>query len=109
MSLPEDPDGPDPSEEPVEFEFTDELDLHPFHPRDVADLVRAYLEHASAQGWTHVRIIHGKGIGAIRATVHRVLAAHPAVASFAAPTDRGSWGATSVVLRAGERGSSADD
>lgn len=83
----------------VRIELTDELDLHPFHPRDVAALVREYLDHASAQGWPRVRIIHGKGIGAVRETVHRVLREHPGVLSFAAPADRGSWGATVVVLR----------
>jgi len=88
--------GPD---DAVPFEFTDELDLHPFHPRDVADLVRDYLEHASAQGWEHVRIIHGKGIGAVRETVHRVLASLPDVERHAAAGDGSGWGATIVTLR----------
>ncbi len=99
---PEDPatpgDGGD--EEIVRIEFTDELDLHPFHPRDVADLVRDYLDHASAEGWPHVRIIHGKGIGAMQRTVHAVLGKHAAVARFALASDRGGWGATVVTLRA---------
>ena len=94
-------DEPTGDEDIVRIEFTDELDLHPFHPRDVADLVKDYLDLAAAQRWEGVRIIHGKGIGAMRETVHRVLAAHPAVAHFALASDRAGWGATVVTLKAG--------
>jgi DNA mismatch repair protein MutS2 len=47
-----------------------------------------------------VRVIHGKGTGAQRAVVRRVLAAHPAVERFFdGPPERGGWGATVVVLK----------
>lgn len=84
---------------PVPVELTDTLDLHPFAPRGVAGIVRDYVDHAVAQGWPRVRIIHGKGIGALRETVHRVLAAHPGVARFALAPDASGWGATIAELR----------
>lgn len=58
------------------------LDLHAFRPEDVASVVKAYLEAATDAGLTEVRFIHGRGRGVQRASVHRVLAAHPAVIRF---------------------------
>lgn len=84
---------------------SDELDLHSFIPREVADAVTEYLEWAAAHGLTEVRIIHGKGIGSLRRTVHATLARHPRVAGFRLADDRrGGWGATLVTLRTGEPG-----
>lgn len=78
----------------------DALDLHPFAPRDVPEVVRDYLDAAAARGFREVRLIHGKGIGVQRERVREVLAHHPAVAGFAdAPAQRGHWGATVVQLK----------
>jgi dsDNA-specific endonuclease/ATPase MutS2 len=83
---------------PVPIE--DSLDLHAFHPRDVAAVVEEYLWEAARRGYAEVRIIHGKGIGAQRRVVVSVLDRHPAVISHTlAPADRGHWGATIVRLR----------
>lgn len=47
-----------------------------------------------------VRIIHGKGIGNLRRTVHALLAKHPNVAGFQLANEHfGGWGATIVHLR----------
>ena len=82
------------------WEITDELDLHTFRPSDVKDLVPDYLEEAARRGLREVRIVHGKGTGVLRTTVHAILARHPLVASYAlAGERRGGWGATVVVLR----------
>lgn len=82
-------------------ELTDELDLHTFLPREVADVVEEYLRAAHEAGMRAVRIVHGKGTGTLRRIVHGVLEAHPAVASFRLGDERsGSWGATLVELRA---------
>jgi dsDNA-specific endonuclease/ATPase MutS2 len=86
--------------EPVEFEITDELDLHTFRPSDVGDLVPDYIELALEKGFTRVRIIHGKGIGTLRTTVHKLLERDPRVARFQlADQTEGGWGATFVWLK----------
>jgi len=47
-----------------------------------------------------VRIIHGRGIGAQREMVRKVLARTPFVESFGdAPAEAGGWGATCAALR----------
>jgi len=95
-----DADSDAPAEGPVAVPITDELDLHAFPARDVPELVAEYLLEAQRAGLTEVRIVHGKGIGVQREAVARVLAAHPAVASYGpAPAHRGHWGATIVILR----------
>jgi hypothetical protein len=76
-----------------------ELDLHPFSPREVKPLVLEYIEACKERGITELRIVHGKGIGALRRTVHALLAAHPDVRAYRlGGTGEGSWGATIVDL-----------
>ncbi|MCY3594525.1 MAG: Smr/MutS family protein [Bacteroidetes bacterium] len=75
------------------------LDLHTFHPRDAADVTREYLRACHSEGIYHIRIIHGKGTGTLRATVHAVLAKSPLVDSWRTATDSSSWGATLVELK----------
>jgi dsDNA-specific endonuclease/ATPase MutS2 len=76
------------------------LDLHTFHPRDVKELVPEYLIECRARGILQLRIIHGKGTGALRETVHAILRRTPAVRGFAlADASGGGWGATTVELR----------
>jgi DNA-nicking Smr family endonuclease len=92
-------DGPGDQPDPVELPIDGALDLHTFHPREVKDLVPEYLAACRAKGILEVRIIHGKGTGALRRTVHAVLDRLPEVVSYRlAEEDRGSWGATLVVL-----------
>jgi DNA-nicking Smr family endonuclease len=84
--------------EPHEVPIDGTLDLHTFHPRDVKSLVPEYLDACRKKGILDVRIIHGKGTGALRRTVHAVLERLPEVASFGLAGDRSSWGATLVRL-----------
>jgi hypothetical protein len=85
---------------PVEIPVEDSIDLHPFPPRDVPDVVDAYLEGAIEKGFSEVRLIHGRGIGVQRDRVQKLLARHPLVSGFHdAPADRGGWGATIAYLK----------
>ena len=86
--------------EPIRLPIEDSLDLHPFAPRDVRPVVDEYLKEAAGKGFREVRLIHGRGIGAQRASVRSLLAAHPLVLRFFdAPAELGGWGATVVVLK----------
>lgn len=89
--------------DPVGLPIDGILDLHSFRPSDVKDLVPTYLAECRTRGIYQVRIIHGKGTGALRETVHSVLRRLPEVATFSlAPADMGGWGATMVGLRVKE-------
>jgi DNA-nicking Smr family endonuclease len=75
------------------------LDLHAFDPREVGELVPAWIDESHAAGLRHLRIVHGKGTGALRRRVEALLARHPRVASFAPAGEAdGGWGATRVEL-----------
>ncbi|WP_298272028.1 Smr/MutS family protein [Geobacter sp.] len=88
--------------ETIEYPIDGILDLHTFQPREVNELVPDYLEECRRRGIYAVRIIHGKGTGTLRRTVHAILARQPEVASFRlAGEDAGGWGATLVELRRG--------
>jgi DNA-nicking Smr family endonuclease len=75
------------------------LDLHMFAPRDAASVVEEYLKACWEQGIFEVRIIHGKGKGVLRGTVHALLERHPLVADHWLDSGPSSWGATIVHLR----------
>jgi DNA-nicking Smr family endonuclease len=93
---PIEPDAPEPIQLPIEGV----LDLHTFPPKEIKELVPAYLEACRERGLLKVRIIHGKGIGNLRRTVHAILGRLPEVESFALASEPfGGWGATIVCLR----------
>jgi DNA-nicking Smr family endonuclease len=86
--------------EPIELPIDGFLDLHTFRPREIKDLIPEYLAACREKGLLEVRIIHGKGTGALRETVHAVLRRLPEVVSFRlAGQEGGGWGASLVVLR----------
>jgi len=87
-------------EEPVRLPIEDALDLHAFAPKEIPSVVEEYLEACRQAGMSEVRLIHGKGTGAQRAVVRRLLRNLPGVLSFAdAPSQAGGWGATLVRLK----------
>jgi DNA-nicking Smr family endonuclease len=93
-------DGGSPFGGPVPLPLDGTLDLHAFAPEEVADLVPEWLSASRAAGLRELRIVHGKGTGALRRTVEALLSRHPLVAGFrAAAEDAGGWGATLVWLR----------
>ena len=85
---------------PVPLPVTGELDLHTFRPEDCGNLIPAYLTACADRGLRTVRVVHGKGTGTLRITVHTLLRRSPLVAAFR-PGDEhtGGWGATLVTLR----------
>lgn len=88
------------ADDPVEFPINGELDLHTFRPSDLGDLIPDYIEACLEKDIHRLRIIHGKGIGTLRTTVHTLLKRDPRVESFhLADQSEGSWGATIVWLK----------
>ena len=85
--------------EPVIVPIDGVLDLHNFRPNQVGEVVEAYLEACLEEGIVDVRIIHGKGTGSLRRSVHAILSRSDDVESFQLAEDRSSWGATTVRLR----------
>jgi len=87
----------------IEVPVDGTLDLHAFRPSDVKELVADYVRLCRERGILEVRIVHGKGTGALRRTVHAVLGRLPEVASYRlASGEGGGWGATIATLRPAE-------
>ncbi|HBI14482.1 MAG TPA: DNA mismatch repair protein MutS [Desulfobulbaceae bacterium] len=86
--------------DPIPLPIDGNLDLHAFRPADIELLVPDYLDECRKAGIFQVRIIHGKGTGTLRRTVHAILNRLDFVAAYRlAGEDAGSWGATLVSLR----------
>jgi len=99
-------------DEPIPMLIDGTLDLHTFLPSDVKNLLQDYLHECRRLGLLDVRVVHGKGTGALRRSVHAVLARMPIVESYGlAGTGGGGWGATLVRLRsdAGASGAAGDE
>ena len=87
---------------PIRIPISGELDLHTFRAAEVGNLLADYLAECAARGIGVVRVVHGKGTGALRERVHAWLRRSPLVESFALCDEgAGGWGATRVVLRVG--------
>lgn len=99
MSAADPPDSSDPSDlDAFEIAITDTLDLHSFRPSEVADVVCDYVDAAWDKGLRELRIIHGRGTGAQRRTVRKVLERDERVRQISDAGDRSGWGATVVKL-----------
>ncbi len=91
---------PGPFSDPVALPIDGTLDLHAFAPAEVGSLVPEWLGACAEAGLRELRIVHGKGTGALRQTVHAILSRDPRVESFRmAGEDGGGWGATLVRLK----------
>jgi DNA-nicking Smr family endonuclease len=88
------------ADDAVELPIDGVLDLHTFSPGDVKELLKDYLFACREKDIFEIRVIHGKGTGTLRKTVHSILEKIPEVASFrTAAEDAGGWGATLVQLK----------
>lgn len=86
-------------EEPIEFQISDELDLHTFRPSELGELLPDYIGLCLQRDILRIRIIHGKGIGTLRETVHELLKRDSRVSRFElAGQGEGGWGATIAWL-----------
>jgi DNA mismatch repair protein MutS2 len=79
-----------------------EIDIRGQRAEEVVPVLDAYLHDAYLIGLPWVRIIHGKGTGALRQVVRSQLRENPVVAkSEAAGANEGGEGATVAHLRQG--------
>ncbi|MBD3616100.1 MAG: Smr/MutS family protein [Gracilimonas sp.] len=85
--------------EPMEIPIDGVLDLHLFNPKELGDLIPDYIEACLEKDITSIRIIHGKGKGVLRRTVHSLLEKNPYVESYSLASDRSGWGATVAELK----------
>lgn len=87
------------SDEVIHIPIDGMLDLHTFSPKEAASVVEEYLNACIEEDIHEVRIIHGKGKGALRRTVHALLERHPLVRDFKLDSGPSGWGATIVRLK----------
>lgn len=85
--------------EVIELPIDGVLDLHAFNPKDATSVVDDYLRACRKKGIHEVRIIHGKGKGVLRQTVHTFLQRHPLVEEFFLDCGPSGWGASIVRLK----------
>ena len=76
-----------------------QLDLRGARAEEALEELERYLNNAAIAGYDRVRVVHGKGTGALRIAVREVLARHPLVREHApAAANEGGDGATIVTL-----------
>ncbi len=82
-------------------EVATQLDMRGWRVEHALEELDTYLNDAVMSGMSSVRIVHGKGTGALRAAIREQLARHPLVKSFtSAPPREGGDGVTIVQLTA---------
>ena len=80
-------------------EFSPELHLRGVRAADAVEAVDKYLDDAVMLGVPSVRIVHGKGSGALARAVAEHLEGHALVGSYGpARPEQGGWGVTEVEL-----------
>jgi dsDNA-specific endonuclease/ATPase MutS2 len=84
--------------DPQPLPIDGELDLHTFRPEDLGALIPDYIDACLDEQIYHIRIIHGKGSGNLRRSVHALLDRNPKVESYSLAHDRSGWGATIAKL-----------
>lgn len=92
--------GVNPDQDAIKLVIDGVLDLHAFSPKDLKYLIPDYIEECLKRKIMVIKIIHGKGIGNIRRSVHALLDRNPNVLHYkTGDLNSGSWGATIVQLQ----------
>ena len=73
-----------------------EVNLHGYRVDEALTVIDSLLDDAALEGMTSLKIVHGRGTGALRRAVREFLTGHPLVAS-AEPGEGGSAGGVTVV------------
>ena len=60
-------------------DVSDELDVRGRTAQDAREAVRSFVDDAALAGLPTVRVVHGRGTGAVRKAVRDELAGHPLV------------------------------
>jgi len=76
-----------------------DLDVRGSRAHHIESMLRQFIDHAFVQGLSRVRIIHGRGTGALREVVREVLGRESQVSGwYTAPEDKGGDAATIATL-----------
>ncbi len=90
----------EPFDAPIQIQIDGTLDLHAFQPGEIKHLIPDYLAECRKNEIMQIRIVHGKGTGILRRSVHAILDRLDEVKRYhLADETSGSWGATLVYLR----------
>jgi len=65
-----------------------ELDLRGLMTEEAISETERYIDAALLSNWTEVRLVHGKGTGALRKAIHQYLSQHKTIKSYRL----GRWG-----------------
>ncbi len=91
------------SEEPIRWPIDGELDLHLFRPSELGTLVDEYIRACLEKGICEIKIIHGKGTGQLRRSVHKLLDRNPFVTGYSLDSGKSGWGATIATLQTADK------
>jgi DNA mismatch repair protein MutS2 len=78
-----------------------QLDLRGWRVEDALEEVDRYLNNAALAGMPFVRILHGKGTGALRQAIRQQLSHHPLVKSQASADAKDGGDGITIVTLAG--------
>jgi len=77
-----------------------QIDVRGLRADDALRELENFLDHAYAEGFGEVRVVHGLGSGALRQAIRQALAASPYAAHFfSPPQEEGGEGVTVIQLR----------
>ena len=76
-----------------------EVNLHGYRVDEALNVIDSLLDDAALEGMTSLKIVHGKGTGALRRAIREYLAGHPLVQNAAPGEGGAAAGVTVVQLR----------